>query len=149
MTDSVKEAVEYFNTQPGNKFGFIADQYIRTLITAAQETERLREDAIETINNKWMVLIEDYKTECHKLRARIAELEIRITDIKNFGTMAVEAACAKIKELEKDRPEVVTVEEIMANNSLAHFDTDKILLIGLQYKYPNGLHIVQDKEGGL
>ena len=63
---------------------------------------------------------------------------------------------ARIAALEKDRPEVVTRGALMdalgdlrekTVRGVLHFEyyaTDY-----LQYKYPNGIRIVQDKEGGL
>jgi len=152
-TDQIKEAIKdlsddafMLESGAGNNISTpkkMAAQ-IRLLIT---ENERLREDLQMA---KIAEGIQYYKNA--DLRARIAEQN------EIIATMDVQTDIklhARIIELEKDRPEVVTRGALMdalgdlrekTVRGVLHFEyyaTDY-----LQYKYPNGIKIVQDKEGG-
>jgi hypothetical protein len=121
MTDSVKAAVELikiYHYERETVNGTELLSAVETLITAAEKS-----DAWENSAKAILVANVIYKDVNEELRARIASLE-------------------------KDRPEVVTVEEMSKHIQAWKFVDAAPSTFGayLMKKYPNGL-IVQDKEG--
>ncbi len=127
MTTELKEAVERAKLYIGNTYIVNSNDLkdaLLILITAAQETERLREinasiNALADTNFKL------YQDKLENLRARIAELE-------------------------KDRPEGITSEKMSEHIQLWKFSDEHDCSFGMYIEktFPNGLRIVQDKEGG-
>ena len=91
MTDSVKEAVDLTRGYlPAiGKIDICLYKAVETLITAAQETERLRGD------------IAQYK-----------EITASLCSDKDYAINTIEQLRARIEALEKDRPEVDTEIEV-------------------------------------
>ncbi len=123
MIDSVKEAIKdlsddafMLESGAGNNISTPKKMaaQIRLLITAAEEAEAMQCILEESIKN-----CDELCDEVNKLRARIASLE-------------------------KDRPEVVTVGELVGMGN----GIDTLDAIWLSRSYPQGIRIVQDKEGG-
>ncbi len=173
MTDSVKEAIKdlsddafMLESGAGNNISTpkkMAAQ-IRLLITAAQGTERLRgkyDIAIADwkrdleISKQWMKSSDEYRFLLAKeqdlntkLRARIAEQIKDFHDINVLLNEAVGRENVLKAQLEKDRPEVVTVEYFAEELGVLLTDKNYRTEVAkyLSFYYPNGL-IVQDKEG--
>ena len=100
------------------------------------------------------------KTEAEQLRARIAE---QIKDFHDINVLLNEACCrenALKAKLEKDRPEVVTkkcaiksIDDRLAFwEGTQHYSNEVVdieyVLRAIQCNFPQGIRIVQDKEGG-
>ncbi len=144
MTDSVKEAVEYataqFNYDVACCTVNLPRKVLHTLITAAEEAEMLREHLrIES---------DECQRQCaekEQLRARIASLEKDRPSLKELlAQITPENRHELLWDGEKDRPEVVSVGYLTAEHGSCGVWN---CLNEIMRKFPNGIRIVQDKEG--
>ncbi len=194
-TDQIKEAVEYpvlkylqdfidaknmaAVENEGDERRLYEKQatFARSLITAAQETERLRRDAYDVEHDgseflwrdKYITAKDEWnlcEKEIKQLRARIAELENKENEHyeEQAGWQKIyEKLTAKIAELEKDRPEVVKYQHITrlacliadkVNDKFRNKTDVPITTLAIEAieewikMHPQGIRIVQDKEGG-